>query len=351
MAFWQGRTVLVTGHTGFKGSWLSWWLLRLGARVHGFALPPPTQPSLFHELALDRELESHTLADIRDFTRLAATLKAAKPDIVFHLAAQPLVGYSYINPVATYEINTLGTVHLLEAVRKAQTTRAVVNITSDKCYENREWSWPYREEDALGGHDPYSNSKACSELVTSAYRRSFFANDGIKLVTARSGNVIGGGDWAPDRLIPDFLRAVDAGREIVLRFPEAIRPWQHVLEPLSGYLALAEGLLSDTNLHFTEWNFGPDIADAQSVAYIVTLLRSRVPGARVQVAKRSHPHEAGVLRLDNTRARTELRWAPKWTLPLALDLTLEWHAAWKSKACLRALTSAQISNYENTPAR
>ncbi len=346
MTFWKGKTVLVTGHTGFKGSWLSWWLVRLGANVHGLALPPPTTPSLFSVLKLQEVLASHTLQDIRDAAAVQQTVKRVAPEIVFHLAAQPLVRYSYKNPLETYAVNVMGTAHLFEAIRHTEATRVIVNVTSDKCYENREWSWPYREQDALGGHDPYSNSKACSELITAAYRSSFLAELGKRVSTARAGNVIGGGDWATDRLIPDFLRALDRQEELILRSPLAVRPWQHVLEPLSGYLTLAEHMWEKTDPPSPAYNFGPDYADARTVQWIVDHLCRRVPGARFRIETVQQVHEAHVLRLDSSLARTELSWAPRWSLASALEYTLAWHDAWRSSRDVQEITSRQIAEYE-----
>ena len=277
-AFWKSRRVLVTGHTGFKGGWLALWLADMGAEVHGYALTPPTNPNFFTVADLGPRLASSTLADVRDEAALARAVQSASPDVVFHLAAQPLVRYSYAAPVDTYAINVMGTVNLFEAVRRTSGVKAVVNITSDKCYENREWVWPYRENEAMGGFDPYSSSKGCAELITAAYRRSFLESAGIHVATGRAGNVIGGGDWAADRLLPDVLRALGAGETVTIRSPMATRPWQHVLEPLSGYLMLAEKLYTEGSAYATAWNFGPVQADSHTVQWIVEALCSRVPG-------------------------------------------------------------------------
>lgn len=274
--FWEGKRVLLTGHTGFKGGWLSLWLQSLGANVTGYALLPPTQPSLYEVARVGDGMYSH-IADIRDLDRLVAVMRETRPEIVIHMAAQPLVRYSYVNPVETYATNVMGTVNLLEAVRQVGGVRVVVNVTSDKCYENREWIWGYREHDPMGGYDPYSSSKGCAELVAAAYRNSFFnpeafGTHGVALASVRAGNVIGGGDWAEDRLIPDFMRAIMAGRAVVIRSPHAIRPWQHVLEPLSGYLLLAQHLWTDGPAFAEGWNFGPVDEDAKPVEWIVEQL-------------------------------------------------------------------------------
>jgi CDP-glucose 4,6-dehydratase len=345
-AFWKGRRVFVTGHTGFKGSWLCLWLQSAGAQVHGFATEPPTQPNLFTEAAVERGLASHTLADVRDASALSAALCRAAPELVLHLAAQPLVRRSYSEPVETYAVNVMGTVHLLEAVRACKSVRAVVNVTTDKCYENREWVWGYRENEALGGHDPYSSSKACSELVTAAYRTSYLDKAGVSLASARAGNVIGGGDWAADRLLPDFFRAVDAGQRVDIRHPEATRPWQHVLEPLAGYLRLAERLAEGGQRFASAWNFGPSDDGARSVRWILDYLCSRMPGAAWQHLDGPQVHEAAMLRLDSSRADAELGWAPRWTLPQALDATLAWHQAWRQGQDMREVCLQQIAAYQ-----
>lgn len=345
--FWRGRSVLVTGHTGFKGGWLALWLAEMGADVHGYALPPEEGPNLFSAIGLQDRLKSHYLADIRDADVLAQAVRHAAPDVVFHLAAQALVRQSYVAPLETYAVNVMGTANLFEAVRQAPSVRAVVNVTSDKCYENREWLWPYRENEAMGGHDPYSSSKACAELMTAAWRRSFFQASGVQLASARAGNVIGGGDWAADRLIPDFFRARDAGQVLSIRSPGAVRPWQHVLEPLSGYLTLAERLCTEDGQAYAEaWNFGPYEGDARPVQWIVDYLCSRVPDAKWDCDAALHPHEAQLLRLDSTKARNLLGWRPCWSLPTALDMTVAWYQAWQAGSDMGAFSLDQIRQYE-----
>lgn len=343
--FWRGKRVFLTGHTGFKGGWLALWLTEMGAEVHGYALLPPTEPNLYTVANLQDRLARSTIADMREADTLTRAMQAARPDVVFHLAAQPLVRYSYAAPVETYAVNVMGTVNLLEAVRQTLGVKAVINVTTDKCYENREWVWPYRENEAMGGFDPYSSSKACSELVTAAYRRSFLEPAGVHLASARAGNVIGGGDWAADRLVPDFLRALDASQTLVIRSPMATRPWQHVLEPLSGYLVLAEKLVTEGRGFAEAWNFGPEEIDARSVQWIVESLCQQVPGAAWQCDTSPQPHEANTLKLDSSKAKARLGWRPRWNLHTALGMTLAWHQAWKEGGDMAAVSVRQIQQY------
>ena len=343
--FWRGKRVLVTGHTGFKGSWLSLWLQSLGAEIHGLALAPPTKPSLFLEARVGQGMAS-TIGDIRNFETVQTCMAAFRPDIVMHLAAQPLVRLSYADPVATYATNVMGTVHVLEAARSVGSVRAIVNVTTDKCYENREWVWGYREDEPMGGYDPYSNSKGCSELVTSAYRRSFFQAGGSALASARAGNVIGGGDWATDRLVPDALKAFEQDQAVVIRNPHATRPWQHVLEPLSGYLLLAQHLYEHGAAFAEPFNFGPHDEDARPVQWIVEhLVDLWGHGARWTRGEGSHPHEAHYLKLDISKARARLGWQPRWHLGQALGHIVSWHLAWLAHHDVRALCLQQISAY------
>lgn len=347
-SFWSGKRVLLTGHTGFKGSWLSLWLQSMGADLHGLALPPPTSPSLFKEACVGKGLQS-TLGDIRDFNVVLSVMKACKPEIIIHLAAQPLVRYSYQAPVETYATNVMGTVHVLEAARQVGTAKAIVNVTTDKCYENKEWFWGYREDESMGGYDPYSSSKGCSELVTSAYRRSFFQKDKTRLASARAGNVIGGGDWAADRLVPDILRAFETSKPVIVRNPNAVRPWQHVLEPLSGYLMLAENLCANGDFFAEGWNFGPHDDDAQSVKWIVDhMVKIWGGNARWEMDDRDQPHEANYLKLDISKAKARLGWKPKWSLDLALNKIIEWHTHWLDKGDIQSKCLQQIADYQRT---
>jgi CDP-glucose 4,6-dehydratase len=343
--FWKGRRVFVTGHTGFKGGWLCTWLQSMGAEVHGYALAPSTDPNFFAVARVGNSLASSVIADVRDHRKLAAAITEARPEIVFHLAAQPLVQYSYENPVETYEVNVMGVVHLLEAVRAAHSVKVVVNVTTDKCYENQEKPSGYREMEPMGGHDPYSSSKGCAELVTAAYRRSFLAEAGIAVATARAGNVIGGGDWAKDRLVPDFLRALDSGDRLTIRSPESVRPWQHVLEPVSGYLVLAEQLYENGKQYAEPWNFGPDDEDARTVGWIVGHLAGQCPGLAWDQDRSPKPHEARYLKLDSSKARSRLNWKPHWHLDEALEKTLQWHRAWRKNNDMHEVTVSQIEDY------
>lgn len=350
--FWKDKRVFLTGHTGFKGSWTSMWLNQLGCEVTGFALDPPTDPSLF-TLCNISEMVNSVIGDVRDQDILKNAIFEACPDIIIHLAAQPLVRDSYKYPVETYSTNVMGTVHLFEAVKECESVRAVINVTTDKCYENREWVWGYREYEPMGGYDPYSSSKACSELVTSAYRNSFFNPDhytehGVAIASARAGNVIGGGDWAQDRLIPDCIRALLKNEKILIRSPKAIRPWQHVLEPLSGYLMLAEKLYTEGCKFAESWNFGPDDNDAKPVEWIVKKLCSKWgDDASYLIDKGEHHHEAHYLKLDCSKAKTELGWQPRLDLEKAIDSVIEWTVAYKENKDLQKMCRQQIEEYCN----
>ena len=362
--FWPSKRVLLTGHTGFKGSWLALWLQRLGAEVTGYALEPPTEPNLFTVARLGEGMTS-VIADIRDPQGLERAFAAARPQVVFHLAAQPLVRYGYRHPVETYATNVMGAVHLMEAVRRTPGVRAVVIVTSDKCYDNREWVWGYRECEPMGGYDPYSSSKGCAELVTQSYRQSYFnptgyAEHGVAIASARAGNVIGGGDWALDRLVPDILRAMTASEPVVIRSPHAVRPWQHVLEPLAGYLRLAERLYAEGPDYGEGWNFGPGDDDARPVQWIVERLidlwnrdlwnRSAGSQARWLADPAAGPHEAHHLKLDCSKARGRLGWAPRWPLTEALLRIVAWQRALLDGQDMRDWSLAEIADFEQAGA-
>jgi CDP-glucose 4,6-dehydratase len=350
-AFWKGRRVLLTGHTGFKGSWLSLWLDSLGASVTGYALDPPTQPNLFELARVARCIRS-IRGDIRDFPQLKATIAECRPEVVIHMAAQSVVRRSYEDPIETYSSNVMGTVHVLEALRQLQQPCVVVNVTSDKCYANREWVWGYREDEPMGGRDPYSNSKGCAELVTTAYRESFFPPEsfeshGVALASARAGNAIGGGDWTSNQLIPDLIRAFLAGEPCLIRNPLATRPWQFVLEPLRGYLMLAERVAQDPVRFASGWNFGPADEDAKPVSWIADeLVRLWGNQAAWNHDGSQHPHEAHLLKLDASKSKAYLGWHPLLPINLALEWIAEWYRAFQAESNLEGFTRIQIERYE-----
>lgn len=350
-SFWRGKRVLLTGHTGFKGSWLALWLQELGAILTGYALAPITTPNLFDVLHVADGMKS-VIGDVRDPENLRRLIQEARPEIILHLAAQPLVRKSYADPVETYSTNIMGLVNLFEAVRATGGVKALVNVTSDKCYENREWAYGYREIDAMGGYDPYSSSKGCAELVTAAYRRSFFDGSDhashVAVATARAGNVIGGGDWSTDRLIPDILRAVTSREAVLIRNPSAVRPWQHVLEPLSGYLILAERLFGESGRAYADgWNFGPSADDSRSVEWIVNRITQLWgDGALWKQDPVPGPHEAHFLALDCLKAHRELHWHPIWSIGTAIEKIIEWHRAFISGQEMRSFTLKQLAEYK-----
>jgi CDP-glucose 4,6-dehydratase len=347
--FWNNRKVLLTGHTGFKGSWLALWLQSMGAEVVGYALPPPTEPSLFEVARVGEGMES-IVGDIRDLENLDRLLSDKKPEVVIHMAAQALVRFSYDHPVETFDTNIMGTVHVLEAVRRCGHVQVLIVITSDKCYENREWLWGYRETERMGGHDPYSSSKGCAELVTEAYRRSYFSSTGnerVAVATARAGNVIGGGDWAMDRLVPDIMKALIGKEDPTIRFPGAIRPWQHVLEPLCGYLTLAEKLRADPERFGGAWNFGPSDDEARPVSWVAeNLTQLWGDGATWRTDQKDHPHEANYLKLDSSKARMRLEWMPRLVLARSLAWVVDWYRAYGRGEDMRRITQSQIADYE-----
>lgn len=351
--FWKDRKVFVTGHTGFKGSWLCLWLQSLGANVRGYALSPPSQPNLFEVTAVGQGMDS-ILGDVRHYEKFAVALGEFSPDIVFHLAAQPLVRASYENPVETYETNVMGTVHLLNALRKVKNLRAVVNVTTDKVYENREWEWGYREIERLGGYDPYSSSKSCSELVTNAFRQSFFHTQSFSgsccaLASARAGNIVGGGDWATDRLIPDMLRGFELKASIEIRNPDSIRPWQYVLAPLSGYLILAQKLFESGRDYEGAWNFGPGSEDTHTVRWIADyLVKEWGEGAAWHTTKSIHPHETKCLKLDCSKANSRLNWHSTWSLEHSLKRILAWHKAYLANENMQDYSLREIHEYQES---
>ena len=344
--FWKGRKVLITGHTGFKGSWLCLWLNSMGANVYGIGLSPLTEHSIYKYARIADIVESNIL-DIRDFKKTQELFDQINPDIVFHMAAQPLVRYSYSNPIETYETNILGTVNILEASRNCESLKAIVNITSDKCYENLEIERGYKEHEPMGGHDPYSSSKACAELVSAAYRLSFLKEEGIAMATARAGNVIGGGDWAKDRLIPDVLHALEASEDVQIRNPDAVRPWQHVLEPLSGYLLLAEKLVKDGKIFAEAWNFGPEQSCAKKVSWVLDRLSKKFIDAKWEIDNTKHHHETGILKLDISKSKSKLGWLPLWSLETAIDKTAEWYKAFEDNSDMEEFSIKQIQAYKS----
>ncbi|MFS0821630.1 CDP-glucose 4,6-dehydratase [Bacillus sp. 1P02SD] len=347
-SFWEGKKVFLTGHTGFKGSWLSIWLHSMGAKVTGYSLHAPTTPSLFELGNVEDVLVESINGDVTDLEMLRYSLQKANPEIIIHMAAQPLVRKSYEDPVYTYKTNVMGTVNIMEAARTCSSVRVILNVTTDKCYENQEWHWGYRESDHLGGYDPYSSSKACSELITSAYRRSFLKSTKIKVATARAGNVIGGGDWAEDRLIPDLIRALTKEEHIQIRNPEAVRPWQHVLEPLSGYLLLCQLLYLKGEEYAQAWNFGPRDSDVKSVEWIVNQMLIKWPYKHpgYRVIKQNDMHEANVLKLDCSKAMKKLSWTPRWSLEKALGATIQWVTHYLEGRDIKELCEQQIAEYE-----
>ena len=350
--FYKNRKVFITGHTGFKGSWLCLLLSQLGAHVYGYALSPPTSPAMY-EVAKIGELITSYIGDIRDYDKLHKIMSQVEPEIVIHLAAQPLVRQSYINPRETYEVNVMGTVNLLEVAKHVKSIKAILNVTTDKCYENKEWHWGYRENEPMGGYDPYSNSKGCSELVTSSFRNSYFNPlkyeiHGVALASARAGNVIGGGDWAEDRLIPDFFRSILKGEKVKIRSPYAIRPWQHVLEPLSGYLELCKKLVLNGSYYASGWNFGPNDFDVQNVEWITkTICDLWGGGAEYCIDENPQPHEANYLKLDCSKAKTELGWYPRWNIDSTLQAIVEWNKSYISGENIRNVSIKQINKYFN----
>ena len=342
--FWNGRRVFLTGHTGFKGSWMCLWLSSLGAVVKGYSLYPSTTPSLFEEAKIDRLIDSE-IGDIRNLSRIKKSMLEFNPDILIHMAAQPLVRYSYRAPIETFEINVLGTINVLEAARSCQNLKSIINITTDKCYENRESDIGYKEDDPMGGYDPYSSSKGCAELVTATYRRSFFQEKGVGLASVRAGNVIGGGDWAEDRLIPDILKSLKANKSIVIRNPNATRPWQHVLEPLSVYLILAEKLHNSPDLYAEGWNFGPNDSDVKPVSWILDNMIQRWGSGQWQLDQGAHPHEANYLKLNISKAAQRLNWRPVWNLDKTLNLIIEWQIQYLNGLNMQDVSLRQIELY------
>ncbi len=346
--FWKNKKVFITGHTGFKGGWLSLWLKKLGAHVSGYALKPKTNRTIFFDADVSTSIDKSYIGDIRDEDLLLKSMKSSKPEIVIHMAAQPLVKESYLNPKETYSTNIMGTINVFEAIRKISSIKAILNITTDKCYKNNEWDWGYRENEPLGGNDPYSSSKGCSEIISIAYRKSFFSELGIALATARAGNVIGGGDWSKDRIIPDSIKALIKNRTLLIRNPSSTRPWQHVLDPLCGYIILCQNLVKGPKLFSESWNFGPYEEDARPVSYIVEkVVKNWDKKVEWNLDKTKHKHEDKYLKLDCSKARKKLLWKPNWRLERALKETVSWYKAWSKNIPMKDFTLNQISIYEN----
>jgi CDP-glucose 4,6-dehydratase len=349
--FWKNRRVLITGHTGFKGSWLLLWLKHLGAEVTGFSLEAPTTPSLFEATNIDKDF-NHVIGDIRNLNSLFECINTFAPELVIHMAAQSLVFDSYIDPVSTYQSNVMGTINLFEAIRKTDSVKAVLNITTDKCYENKEWIWGYKETDPLGGYDPYSSSKACSEIISESYRQSFFSSKGVLMATARAGNVIGGGDWSDNRIIPDAIRSFSQGRPLIVRSPLSIRPWQHVLEPISGYLAICQKLINGEDQFASSWNFGPNYSDNREVSILADLMVDNWGGdAKWELDKKEHYHEAQQLKLDCSKSNFYLKWSPKWALDVSVDKTISWYKAFYNGQDMNEFSLKQILEYQEKCSR
>lgn len=344
--FWKDRSVFITGHTGFKGGWLALWLSEMGARVYGYSLKPPTNPNFYDIVNLKTIVKNSSKGDIRDLSGIVKSMRESKPSVIFHMAAQPLVLHSYNDPIETFTTNIIGTINVLEAARKIENVEAIINITTDKCYENQETDRPYDENDRLGGYDPYSGSKACSEIATTVYRNSFLSHTKVKLASARAGNVIGGGDWASNRLIPDFFRSLESNKKLYIRSPQAVRPWQHVLEPLSGYLMLAEKLVMNGNSFAEAWNFGPEQFSAKTVSWILDRLSKQFINFKWEKKITNQKKETNLLKLDITKAKSKLGWKPKWNLETSIDNTIKWYEAYIKKQNMIEFTKKQISNYQ-----
>ena len=344
---WKDKKVFITGHTGFKGGWLSLWLTHLGAKVCGFSLENIEKLAFYNKTDLSNKLEKSLIGDIRNLSEIKKAVKEYKPEIIFHMAAQPLVRESYINPIGTYETNVMGTLNVFEAARESNSVKKIINITTDKCYENKEWNWPYREIDSLGGYDPYSSSKACSEILSSSYRNSFFSKGDIQLATARAGNVIGGGDWSSDRLIPDFFRSLISENKVIsIRYPNSTRPWQHVLESLNGYISLAESLYINESNTEGAWNFGPFNDDPKNVLWIMQFMQRKFPEIKIIFNKDNQPHESSNLKLDISKSLSRLNWKPMLTISEALELTIDWYRSALNNEDMLTISLEQIKDFE-----